>query len=334
LIFNQFEFLFLFLPIVVVLFFAPWTRRARLELLLASLMFYGFSGIEHLVVLMCEITWVYIVTMSTRTVKSRWRLALAVIPPVLALLYYKYTAFLVRDVLGFAPEDNHAVFDLFTNVVLPAGISFFTFHLVSFAIGRYRGVIDPSPSFRALALYTAFFPQLVAGPILRFNQVKDSIRRLGEFRLAASDAGKAASYIVFGLAAKVLIADTLGHYLKPLTARPTDLDPIAALYVLFGYSFRMYFDFYGYSLAAIGLGLIFGFTFPKNFLRPYDSRNPRDFWRRWHTTLSYWLRDYLYIPLGGNRSYRRNILIVFAICGYSMARGGPSSSGASTTPPW
>ncbi len=121
--------------------------------------------------------------------------------------------------------------------------------------------------------------------------------------------------MVIGLAAKVLIADTLSHYMAPLVGAPAAMTSAAGVYVLFGYSFQIYFDFYGYSLIAIGLGRLFGFHLPDNFLRPYESLNPKDFWRRWHVSLSYWIRDYLYIPLGGNRRYHLNILIVFGFVG-------------------
>ena len=118
-----------------------------------------------------------------------------------------------------------------------------------------------------------------------------------------------------GLAAKVLIADTLAHYLAPFVGLPATLATSTSLFVLFGYSFQIYFDFYGYSLIAIGLGRLFGFHLPDNFLRPYESLNPKDFWRRWHVSLSYWIRDYLYLPMGGNRRYHLNIAIVFTLVG-------------------
>lgn len=315
-IFNRFDFLFLFLPAVVGLFFLPRLRSYRAEILLvASFVFYGASGLEHLVVLLCGIVWVHAVTASDRIVGSRWRLALAAVPPILALVHYKYSAFLVRTLLGLAPEADARAFDLFSSVVLPAGISFFTFQLLSYAIDRYRGDVPRAPSLRTMALYIGFFPQLIAGPILRYRDVAAPIANLTRFRIDREDVTAAIGYIVFGLVSKVLIADTLGSYLEPLTSRPGELDSITCLYVVFAYSFQIYFDFYGYSLIAIGLGRIFGFAFPDNFLRPYEAPNPKEFWRRWHVTLSYWLRDYLYFPLGGNRSYRRNILIVFAACG-------------------
>ena len=134
---------------------------------------------------------------------------------------------------------------------------------------------------------------------------------------------QAIAYIVAGLALKVLLADTLGNYNGVWIDHPENLTASTAVFVLLAYSFQIYYDFFGYSLIAIGLGKLFGFDFPNNFLRPYQSRNIKDFWRRWHITLSFWIRDYLYLPLGGNRYYARNILIVFAICGLWHGAGFP-----------
>ncbi len=314
-LFNDLGFLLVFLPAVLILFFAPAAARLRTVLLLvASIVFYGLSGIEHAIVLLGALAWVYVLTCTAAVVGNRWLTTLAVAGPALALLYYKYLGFLLGEALGLGPGAG-AGFALFEDIALPAGISFFTFQLVAYALDRYRGAIPVPPPPLKFALYISFFPQLVAGPILRYHEVMEPLAGLHVFRLRRRDASAAIAYIGLGLAAKVLIADTLGNYIAPMAARPADLGVAASLYVLFAYSFEIYFDFYGYSLIAIGLGRLFGFHFPDNFDRPYAALNPRDFWRRWHRTLSYWIRDYLYLPLGGNRSYVRNIAIVFALCG-------------------
>lgn len=315
-IFNQFAFLFIFLPTALIAFNAPRCESARPYVLIAaSFIFYGYSGIEHAIVLACGVLWIYGVSCPANAVGSRVRLVIAVAPPLLALFYYKYLGFFIREVIGIDAGSSSETFDLFANILLPAGISFFTFQLVSFAVDRYRGDIGKAPSLRDFALYISFFPQLVAGPILRFRQVADALAGLQTFRLPMARTSTAIAYVCLGLAAKVLIADTLNNYQAPLVAEPGAISSLGGLYVVFAYSFQIYFDFYGYSLIAIGLGTLFGFDFPKNFDRPYAALNPREFWRRWHMTLSYWIRDYLYMPLGGNRSYVRNILIVFAVCG-------------------
>ena len=314
-IFNEFGFLFLFLPLVFAVFLLTRGRIRFPLLIAASLVFYGMSGVEHAVVLAAAVLWVWLAARSAGFAGSRLRLTLAVVPPLGALVYYKYSGFLIAN-LGLVDERlSGEVFLLFGAIALPAGISFFTFQLVSFAIDRYRGQIERYPKLGEFALYVSFFPQLVAGPILRYSDVERALARLGDFLPARQDYVIAIGYVCFGFAAKVLLADSLSNMLTPLSRQPGELAPGAALYVVLAYSFQIYFDFYGYSLIAIGLGRLFGFHFPDNFLRPYESDNPRDFWRRWHVTLSFWIRDYLYMPLGGNARYVRNIFIIFAACG-------------------
>ena len=314
-IFNSFEFLFVFLPVTLVLFNLPLLRRLRVGgLLLASLVFYGFSGWLHAAILLVNIVWVWSVANSRAIEGSVGRLTLAVLPPLLSLFYFKYLGFFL-DAIGIATDNWATDFTLFSQSILPAGISFFTFQLVAYAIDRFRGEVPNPPSLNRFALFISFFPQLVAGPILRFRDVLSPLALVDKFSLERNAAAQALGYVALGLALKVLIADTLGSYISALTNNMEILGKTAAIFVVFGYSFQLYFDFYGYSLAAIGLGVLFGFRFPDNFLRPYESRNIREFWRRWHVTLSYWIRDYLYLPLGGNRSYIRNIIIIFVICG-------------------
>ena len=321
-IFNSLPFLFLFLPIILLAFFGCKSERFRLWLLLAgSLLFYAVSGLEHAAVLIAGIVWTYVIAASD-AIRGSWvRLGLAIAGPLLALFHYKYFGFVMETLTG--GPDGDAAFSLFESVILPAGISFFTFQLVAYAIDRFRGDIETPPAFARFALYVSFFPQLVAGPILRFHQVREPISRLSTFTLNRHAAMQAIAYIVAGLSLKVLLADTLGNYNAAWIDRPESLTVSTAVFVLLSYSFQIYYDFFGYSLIAIGLGKLFGFDFPDNFLRPYQSLNIKDFWRRWHITLSFWIRDYLYLPLGGNRHYARNIIIVFAICGLWHGAGFP-----------
>jgi alginate O-acetyltransferase complex protein AlgI len=315
-IFNQFAFLFLFLPVLLIAFFLPGCGRLRPYALLgASFLFYSLAGIEHAVVLAVDVLWVYALAHSPAIVGNRTRLIIAFMPPILALVYYKYLGFIVRQVLGLELGFQSETFSLFADILLPAGISFFTFQVVSFAIDRYRGEVDKPPGLLKFALYISFFPQLVAGPIVRYHQIQNALQVLERFRPGAETWSNAIGYISIGLALKVLLADTLGGYQDAYVADPGGAGVLGSLFVVSAYSFQIYFDFYGYSLIAIGLGCLFGFKFPQNFDRPYSSLNPRDFWRRWHMTLSYWIRDYLYLSLGGNNAYVRNIVIVFAVCG-------------------
>lgn len=315
-IFNDFGFLFLFLPTVFGLFYCPGLAGLRPYLLiLASLIFYGFAGIEHAIVLVADITWVYFIVTRESFKRSNAMLYAAVIPPAAALAYYKYAAFLIASVFNLEVPETRAQFSLFLDVLLPAGISFFTFQVISFAIDRHRGDIEELPQFSKFATFISFFPQLVAGPILRYRDVAETLINLTALRMNSDMIARGIGYIVIGLAAKVLIADTLSHYLASYRDAPELVSLLSAVYVIFAYSFQIYFDFYGYSMVAIGLGALFGFSFPHNFNRPYEAKSPQDFWRRWHMTLSFWIRDYLYIPLGGNKSYVRNIIVVMAACG-------------------
>lgn len=313
-IFNDFAFIFAFLPLVLAGFLLAPPRWREPLLLAASLVFYGLAGIEHVIVLVFCVGWVWAFTRSNRIIGQRALLVAAVLGPLAALFYYKYLGFFVRDLLQLPPALLGS-WGVVTDKLLPAGISFFTFHLVAFAFDRYRGEIADQPKPAHFALYIAFFPHLVAGPILRYHDVAGSLDRLARFRPGEADFVNAIGYFCFGLAAKVLLADSLSDYVVPLSHTPGALSPLTALYVTAAYSFQIYFDFYGYSLMAMGLAFLFGFSFPRNFDRPYESLNPQEFWRRWHMTLGTWIRDYLYFPLGGNQRYGRNILVVFALCG-------------------
>ena len=265
-IFNEFRFLFVFLPIILVGCYWIVPARYRRELLLAaSLVFYGLSGLEHVTALIAGLIWVYVWTSNNKFEESNFRLASAIIGPLAALFYYKYMSFAVETIQQISGEEFTSRFSIFENVLLPAGISFFTFQMIAFAIDRYRGVLPANPPFRTFALYICFFPQLVAGPILRFSAVSAAIGGLEKFCPKRADFDAALGYIVFGLAAKVLLADGLADALGPFSAQPENLSRDGALFVIFAYSFQIYFDFYGYSLVAIGLGRLFGFEFPDNF---------------------------------------------------------------------
>ena len=315
-LFNDLAFLFLFLPLVLIVVMAICPRQLRpIALILVSLLFYGFSGRLHAAVLFGSVVWVFLIVDKVFTIRENQPvLWLAILGPLGALVYFKYAGFLISDVF-FLDNSAEQTFDLFQNIILPAGISFFTFQLIAYAIDRYRGEIAEPAGFTTLLLFISFFPQLVAGPIVRFHQVVKNMASLAEFRLTIPIVCEALVFIVLGLAFKVLIADSTYHFLAPLIEAPSTLGLAGLLSVVYSYTFQIYFDFYGYSLCAIGLGRLFGFRLPDNFLRPYSTLNPRDFWRCWHVTLSNFIRDYMYIPLGGNNRYIRNIFIVFVACG-------------------
>ncbi len=251
--------------------------------------------------------------------KKRLWLAVSVILNVGLLLYFKYANFLVDNVNQFLQATGSNGFD-WVRVALPIGISFFTFQKLSYSIDVYRKVHRPLDVLWDYALYIILFPQLIAGPIVRYHEIADQIRDrsnqetmdnrlLGFFRF------------IIGLSKKVLIANVLGAEVDRIFSLPeTALSTPVAWFGIIAYSFQIYFDFSGYSDMAIGIGRMIGFKFPENFNNPYISRNITEFWRRWHMTLGRWMKDYLYIPLGGSRvkTKRRlffNLWVVFLISG-------------------
>ncbi|HEX3574034.1 MAG TPA: MBOAT family O-acyltransferase [Rhodopila sp.] len=285
--------------------------------LLCSLIFYGWGEPWFVLVLLASIAFntVGAVVMDGCNGRSRsMALGIAVGANLLLLGAFKYANFIAANLdvvlrpigLGVDPP----------NIPLPLGISFFTFHCLSYVIDVYRRRFRANRDPIQVALYIALFPQLVAGPIVRYKTVARQLR-LRRHKLAYASAG--ARIFIIGLAQKVLIADPLARLVEVVFDRTPLPSMVESWMGLLGYTIQIYYDFAGYSNMAIGLGLVLGFTFPRNFRLPYASLSITEFWRRWHMSLSAWLRDYLYIPLGGNRfgSVRtyRNLLTVFVLCG-------------------
>lgn len=315
-IFNELGFIFLFLPLCFFVFSISKKAVRKYILIAFSFMFYGFAGVEHLFVLIASVIWVSVcIDFGGGEVQpSRLRVFMATLFPISALVFFKYTNFILShfSFIEFAAISND--FNLFSNVILPAGISFFTFQLIGYCVDRRTKLIR-KVNFSDLMLFISFFPQLVAGPIARFSELSKPIENLTNFSLSWQKFNEFLIYFTFGLFLKVVCADTLGHSLEQFKQSPSDLGFYGLGFLTFGYSFQIYFDFFGYSLCAIGLGKLFGFELTVNFINPYSALNPKDFWRRWHVSLSRFIRDYLYIPLGGNQKYARNLFLVFLICG-------------------
>ncbi len=320
-VFSSAVFLFLFLPLFLlgVLLTARAGLTARnLNLVVFSLAFYVFgSGIYTLILLGSILfNWAY----ARRGYASRpgkgW-LALGVIVNLLPLLVFKYLDFLLAltSELLFQPFFATALpaFKLF----LPAGISFYTFQAISYLLDVRRGETQPEPSLLTFAAYKLLFPQLVAGPIVRYVQSKQNLQH-ATLSLAQFNAG--IFFFGMGLAKKLVLADSLGRVVDFIYSQPpAEVTNWMAWLASLGYSLQIFLDFSGYSEMAIGLGLMIGFQFPDNFLQPYRAHSITDFWRRWHVSLSLWFRDYLYIPLGGNRHgllrTSLNLWVVFLLCG-------------------
>lgn len=318
-VFSSSLFLLTFLPLFFLGYFLLPYRWKNAWALLGSTAFYAWGAPLFVFVLFGSILIDYLAARRFESADNRKTLLwITMIANVGLLAYFKYANFFVDNVntvlgsLGF-----HSL--SWTKVVLPIGISFFTFQKISYVIDVYRGVRKPLSNYLDHALYVILFPQLIAGPIVRYNEIADQIRDrrhdinedsrlLGIFRFA------------LGLGKKVMIANILGAEAdKMFAVNIHSLSSDQAWYGAICYTFQIYFDFSGYSDMAIGLGRMMGFRFPENFNNPYISKSITEFWRRWHMTLSNWMKDYLYIPLGGNRVSKNrvylNLWIVFLISG-------------------
>jgi D-alanyl-lipoteichoic acid acyltransferase DltB (MBOAT superfamily) len=317
-LFSSITFLFFFLPAAVVLYFlAPTALLKSLVLLTLSLLFYAWGEPVFMPVLagVVLVNFVAAVLMDPLTGPARTVvLAITLVVDLGLLGLFKYADFAVLT-LARATQPFHVRL-LAPGIPLPLGISFFTFHCLSYLIDVYRRRFPANRRLWEVGLYIALFPQLVAGPIVRYKTIAGQLRQR-RHSLGRSSAGL--RMFVIGLAQKVLIADVaapLSGAVFDHTVHPGLAD---AWLGTLAYTLQIYFDFAGYSNMAIGLGLVFGFSLPRNFNLPYRSRSITEFWRRWHITLSSWFRDYLYIPIGGNRgsalSTYRNLVIVFLLCG-------------------
>lgn len=318
-LFNSLEFLLLFLPLCVVPFYiiAQYSQKAALSyLLLCSLLFYSVWNPVYIGLLLSSIAINFILGHILQKKPSKSLMAGAILLNLSSIAYFKYMDFFI-DISNQTWGTNVPM----QNIILPLGISFFTFQQIAYIIECYRGQIR-SNNFLSYALFVSFFPQLIAGPIVRFQEIVP--------QFLAKPFGKVnwnhiiIGLIIFsiGLSKKVFLADSMAvqaHYVFDKALNKDDLDFISAWFGSFAYSFQIYFDFSAYSDMAIGLGLMLGLSLPVNFLSPYKARNIIEFWRRWHITLSRFLRDYLYFPLGGNRKgpFRRylNLIIVMLLGG-------------------
>jgi len=313
-LFNSYAFLFVFLPIAYLVFWVLRTTHQRhVWLVITGYAFYAYWD-ARFCILMAFST---LVSFVAGLAFLRWgrRKSILVIPVTTDLLllgFFKYAGFAARTVNEAAGLMHANSLLPVLDLVLPVGISFYTFHTISYIVDSYRGVVTPTRSLFEFSAYVSLFSQLVAGPIVRFRQIERDLENLASAdRLSGLYRGL--SFFIFGLAEKVLIADSLARFVDPWLSNWSALSTAAAWLSMLGYSMQLYFDFSGYSSMAVGLGLMFGLNIPQNFNSPYRSQNPSEFWRRWHISLSTCIRDYLFIPLGGSRGSKwftaRNILI-------------------------
>lgn len=314
-LFSSIPFLFYFLPCVLVLYFIAPKPLKNSVLLITSLVFYAWDKPKFAIIMIVSIVLGYIfgllIGKFRGTVMSKVFLALSVGSSLITLGIFKYTDFFIssfNSVSGLAVP--------LTGIALPIGISFYTFQILSYTVDVYRGDVAAQRNPISLAAYVSMFPQLIAGPIVRYSDIeKQLVSRSHNFDLAAQGIRR----FVLGLGKKILIANSLGELCD--TFRASD-DKSVLFYWLYAIAFTLhiYFDFSGYSDMAIGMGKIFGFEFLENFDYPYISGSVTEFWRRWHMSLGTWFRDYVYIPLGGNRvskiKWFRNIFVVWFLTGF------------------
>jgi alginate O-acetyltransferase complex protein AlgI len=319
-VFTEPFFLFVFLPCTLLAYWAAPARWRNSVLLISSIAFYAIGQQSDVLVLLASIgvnAAAGFVLATSRSAMARSAVVIAGIVGNLGILaWFKYSGFLTANLDAIIERFGWGGVAI-PAVALPVGISFFTFQAMSYLIDVKRGDARSARNPFDLALYIALFPQLVAGPIVRFSTIAEQIR---ERRVTPEDVEAGARRFIVGLAKKVLVANAVAGSVDQIFGLPPEqLSSSLVWTASLLYTLQIYFDFSGYSDMAIGLGRIFGFRFEENFNYPYVSRSITDFWRRWHISLSTWFRDYLYIPLGGNRrgAFRTyvNLAIVFLLCG-------------------
>lgn len=317
-LFSSLLFLFLFLPAVLTLYYCSPKRMRNGILFLMSLLFYAWGEPIYIVIMLISTFTDYSFGLlldkpKLSSLKRKWVVACSMIVNLTLLSFFKYADFLIGNINMIF----HTEIPL-TDLPLPIGISFYTFQSMSYIIDVYRGTTKAQRNWLDFGTYIALFPQLVAGPIVKYNTISEQLRNRRE---SISMFAEGVSRFIVGLAKKVLLANNIGMLWDTISSSNIETLPILTAWLgIIAFAFQIYFDFSGYSDMAIGLGLMFGFRFNENFNKPYIAQSITDFWRRWHMSLSSWFRDYVYIPLGGNRQglskQIRNILIVWLLTGF------------------
>jgi alginate O-acetyltransferase complex protein AlgI len=325
-LFNSLPFLLCFLPVVYFVFWRLRTKNQRyVWLTVAGYVFYGSWNYKFCALMAFSTLVSYLAGLGMlRSASPRRRRLWLVLPVTVDLLllgFFKYFNFGLATVAGLARWLAHPLAVHPLDIVLPVGISFYTFHTITYIVDSYRKTIRPTTNFFEFACYVCLFPQLVAGPIVRFRQIEGDLENLGrrDADERRRDLDRGWSFFAIGMMKKVLLADSIAAVINPALADFARLSTLATWLVVLGYTYQLYFDFSGYSDMAVGLGHLFGVRLPQNFNSPYKAVDIADFWRRWHISLSTCLRDYLYIPLGGSRRGEwktyRNLMITMLLGG-------------------
>jgi alginate O-acetyltransferase complex protein AlgI len=315
-LFNSLQFLFLFLPVTYFVFWKLSNKNQRyIWLTITGYVFYGTWNYKFCALMAFSTVVSYLSGLAMMKYEGGRRKLFLILPITVDLLllgFFKYLNFGLRAVGSAATWLRWPIHMHFIDVVLPVGISFYTFHTITYIVDSYRGTIRPTRNFFEFACYVCLFPQLVAGPIVRFRQIEADLENIGHAD-RTRNLNRGWSFFVIGMMKKVLIADTIAAVINPAFANYDRLSTPSVWLCVLGYTYQLYFDFSGYSDMAVGLGYMFGVKLPQNFNSPYKAVDISDFWRRWHISLSTCLRDYLYIPMGGSRgagwkTYRNLIL--------------------------
>jgi alginate O-acetyltransferase complex protein AlgI len=334
-LFTTYAFLFGFLPVALLGWWSLRPRNVRLAFLTcASWVFYAWWDWRFLPLMVGTTSVDYVAALaiarSAGVRRRRVLLAVSLGVNLGILFYFKYTTFFLMSLNGVGSLVGLDAPLPVLEVLLPIGISFYTFNSMSYTIDVFLRRVEPTRNILEYSAFVALFPHLIAGPIVRFTDIADTLRRPA-LRLGSATAAAGLFFLACGLVKKLLIADRLDPYVDGLFAAPDSLGLLEGWAAAVGYTLQLYFDFSGYSDMAIGLALLLGFQFPQNFNSPLKAENIADFWRRWHMTLSSWLRDYLYIPLGGSR---HGLPRTAAALGVTMFLGGLWHGAASTFVVW
>lgn len=319
-VFSSIVFLCIFFPIVIILYYLCPVKLRNLLLLFASLFFYAWGEPRYVAIMLFSTVFDYAngrllelcIAKDKKNTLGRLILAISVIGNLGILCVFKYTDFIITTLNSLTQSNINLI-----GLALPIGISFYTFQTMSYTIDVYRGIVKAQHNIISFGMYVCMFPQLIAGPIVRYSDVQNEIStRTTTSSLCAHGMQR----FLLGLGKKTLLANQIGALWEEISSLGmSDLSAALAWLGAIAYTFQIYFDFSGYSDMAIGLGEMFGFHFPENFNYPYESKSITEFWRRWHMTLSGWFREYLYIPLGGNRKGAArqfiNLLIVWFLTG-------------------
>lgn len=313
-LFSSMTFIYVFLPIVLLLYLISKKELHNPILLVASIIFYAWGEPKYLAIMLLTILVNYFgaILIEKSNIYKKLFLILTVAANLSFLIYFKYFNFLIANCNNLFHLNIHAL-----DIIMPLGISFYTFQALSYVVDVYRGEVRAQRNIYKIALYICLFPQLIAGPIVKYHDIEDEIdNRVVDFDKVCLGVKR----FIIGLSKKVLIANTMGMIADKIFIQdPHNFSHLTAWLGAISYSFQLYFDFSGYSDMAIGLGLIFGFKFMENFNYPYISKSITEFWRRWHISLSTWFKQYVYISLGGNRCSKiktlRNLGIVFLLTG-------------------